>query len=303
VLTRGKLAALRYAAPLGLACALALVAPGAAQGAPVNSLSLQSDKDTYFLYGARQASYSAEQARFTSSGNPNLTDSNGRPRKKVAGAAQSNTDSRYYALTFTLPADTPMQLGRSYPIRDASAGDAFLEVTNGAICDSKSGSFVFSQYREQADGTPLVMDVSFTSTCDIAGPQTITLTGRFRLNADDEPVPAPTTTPDRVRPGLTGLGLSRSAFKRGGKGARVGWRLSEAARTRFTIERRSRGRRYRRVKGSIPVAGRAGLNRFRFRGSVGGRRLRPGRYRLVARARDAAGNLSAPRRAAFRITR
>jgi hypothetical protein len=39
-----------------------------------------------------------------------------------------------------------------------------------------------------------------------------------------------------------------------------------------------------------------------FRARLGGRALRPGRYRLVLRAADAAANRSAARRLAFTVT-
>jgi hypothetical protein len=39
---------------------------------------------------------------------------------------------------------------------------------------------------------------------------------------------------------------------------------------------------------------RADANRVRFSGRIGRRALRPGRVRIVARARDAAGHTSAP---------
>jgi hypothetical protein len=64
-----------------------------------------------------------------------------------------------------------------------------------------------------------------------------------------------------------------------------------------------RCRRYVTVKGSASRVAAAGSNSVRFSGRLRGRRLRPGRYRLVARATDAGGIRSATRRAAFRIVR
>ena len=60
---------------------------------------------------------------------------------------------------------------------------------------------------------------------------------------------------------------------------------------------------YRRLRGSFNHTGTAGLNRFRFSGRLGGRKLRPGNYRLVAVAADAAANRSAQVRKVFRIIR
>jgi hypothetical protein len=54
--------------------------------------------------------------------------------------------------------------------------------------------------------------------------------------------------------------------------------------------------------GSFTHADVAGANRFRFTGRVGGRKLRPGSYRLRAVARNAAG-VGPPAFKPFHITR
>ena len=74
---------------------------------------------------------------------------------------------------------------------------------------------------------------------------------------------------------------SGPAFSRRRRGSRVTFRLATAARVRFTVEIRRRGR-YRKLRGSFTVPGKAGTNRFLFRGRIGGKTLKPGRYRLVA---------------------
>jgi subtilisin-like proprotein convertase family protein len=150
----------------------------------------------------------------------------------------------------------------------------------------------------------------------------------WSLSARTEPVPAP---PDLTRPVLSRLALRPRAFRaarRGPsiaarRGSGVSYRLSEAATVRFRVERaaagrRSRGRcvrptrrnarrrkctRFVRLRRAFAHRGRAGVNRFRFTGRLGGRRLRPRRYRLTGVATDAAGNRSSPRRARFRIVR
>jgi hypothetical protein len=102
-------------------------------------------------------------------------------------------------------------------------------------------------------------------------------------------------------------------------GATIRYRLTAAARVRFTVERRVSGRRVRgrcveprrsnrrrprcarfvTVRGSFAHDGAAGANSLRFSGRVSGRRLAPGRYRLVATPRG--GGRAA--RASFRIVR
>jgi hypothetical protein len=55
--------------------------------------------------------------------------------------------------------------------------------------------------------------------------------------------------------------------------------------------------------GSFTFRGRRGSNRITFRGRIGGKRLRPGSYRLNARVSDRAKNRSRTKRTAFRIVR
>jgi hypothetical protein len=143
----------------------------------------------------------------------------------------------------------------------------------------------------------------------------------------------PTPAQDEIAPSVLSFGFSHSTFRAARKGGSVGsrapvgtgvrYRLSEAATARFTVQRANRGRRkgkkcvapnrgnrhrrrctrYRRLKGSFSRAGSAGLNSFRFTGRLRRRKLRPGRYRLVMVATDAAGNKSKPKRAKFRVVR
>ncbi len=144
------------------------------------------------------------------------------------------------------------------------------------------------------------------------------------------------STADRRKPALSRLRFSRSSFpaqptgpsllaQQRTFGARILFRLSETATTTFRVQRartgrrirgrcrratrrnkllsRRRCRRYVRVRGSFKHTDGAGANSLRFTGRVGGRRLRPGRYRLVARATDLAGNKSAAKTKRFRIRR
>jgi plastocyanin len=113
--------------------------------------------------------------------------------------------------------------------------------------------------------------------------------GEADENGGPNPMPNPTEPPsrweqgDNKRPRLSGVrarGIRR--------GARVRFRLSERGRVIVRFKRGGRtvyAKRLRRLK--------RGVTRRRIRH----RRLRPGRYRLVIRARDRAGNPSRPRSA------
>jgi DNA-binding beta-propeller fold protein YncE len=139
--------------------------------------------------------------------------------------------------------------------------------------------------------------------------------------------------PDTTAPKVSGLTMPKAlrAAPRGASalrpatavGGRVHYSLSEPAKTTFTVERKTTGRRsgHRCVKatrrnhkarhctlyvlqrGSFTRQGGAGANAFKFTGRLRNRKLAVGAYRLVAVAADAAGNKSAARRRAFRIVR
>ena len=142
------------------------------------------------------------------------------------------------------------------------------------------------------------------------------------------------TTLDTTAAVMSRFRISPTAFRaaaRGGSiaqrrrrpGARVSYRLSERATVTFRVERAAKGRRvgrrcrpqtrrnrsrrscrrYVTLRGSFRRAGKAGANRFRFTGRLRRRKLRPGSYRLRARAVDTAGNRSRIARKRFRIVR
>jgi hypothetical protein len=141
------------------------------------------------------------------------------------------------------------------------------------------------------------------------------------IGADEFPPPPPPPPPpgggaatDTTRPVASLLTMTpstiRTAAARAGQrrraSARISYALTEAASTRFTVQRvvrRSGRTRFVRVRGSFTDAGEVGGNRLRFRGRVGGKRLRAGRYRLIARPTDAAGNAGLPVRTKFAVTR
>jgi len=82
-------------------------------------------------------------------------------------------------------------------------------------------------------------------------------------------------------------------------GVRVSYALSEAGTARFTIER-LRGRRTK-LRGSFRHGAVRGRNKLRFTGHLSGRALAPGRYNLVVRVADLAGDRSRAKRTSFRI--
>jgi hypothetical protein len=131
---------------------------------------------------------------------------------------------------------------------------------------------------------------------------------------------------DTIRPVIAGFRASSrtiatpAAARR--KSVRFRFRLSESAAVRVGIERALSGRRkadrcvapgkarkgakrctrWRRVT-TLRKRAASGPNSVRFSGKVRGRALRAGRYRALAKAKDAVGNSSRPRKAGFSAVR
>jgi len=151
-----------------------------------------------------------------------------------------------------------------------------------------------------------------------AGRNSVVMVGRLQPVIIAER--APSLTALRLRPrSFRTRATPRNRKRR--PGTTVRFQLSKAATTRFTVERARTGRRkgrscvkrtrrrqngkrcvrWVRVKGSFSRSAGPGPSSFRFRGRMAGRRLSPGRYRLVALPRDALGTPGSVKRARFSI--
>jgi virginiamycin B lyase len=123
----------------------------------------------------------------------------------------------------------------------------------------------------------------------------------IEVSGGGPPPPPPPPPPDITRPDVTRFRVTRKVFRIGGLGTVIRWTQSEDARVTLRFERRV-GRRFRRVKRRMTFQSSAGAHRLRFRGRIDLKHpLRPGRYRMTLRARDAAGNVSLPDRTRFRL--
>lgn len=109
---------------------------------------------------------------------------------------------------------------------------------------------------------------------------------------------------DSSAPALSGLSVFPSRV-RSGRNFRLGLRLDEAAKLVIAVEQLV-GSRFRRLAFYVR-SGRSGGNVFRLgaRYNRGGRKrgLAPGAYRIVVRARDAAGNAAPERTRRLRVVR
>jgi phosphatidylinositol-3-phosphatase len=118
----------------------------------------------------------------------------------------------------------------------------------------------------------------------------------------------PTVRLGPIRPGVFRAEAARK--RRHARGTTVSYVLSQPASVSFRVQRARKGRltrrgrcvrnrrsrrhlrrctRWRRLKGGFQVEGIAGANSFRFKGRLRGRKLRRGRYSLVAVPRGFAG--------------
>jgi hypothetical protein len=141
-----------------------------------------------------------------------------------------------------------------------------------------------------SDGTTNGLDVVFTtasSTQPPPPPLDVAVTGLK-------------VSPSMFRAARSGASVTTSAIRNRVR-TRVSYTLSDAASVRFAVERSSVGRRvdgrcvrstrsnasrtrctrYVRVSGSFARTRGAGTDRFTFSGRMGGRALKPGRYRLL----------------------
>jgi subtilisin-like proprotein convertase family protein len=127
-------------------------------------------------------------------------------------------------------------------------------------------------------------------TDDFSGAPTNAVNGGWSLNLTPSDTPLP---PPPAAPVITSIKLKPRAFALR-KGTLLTYKLSVPARMRFTVERANGVK----LRGSIVRNARAGsiANRLPFHGVIGGRRLKPGRYRFVA---SPAGGVA--RRVAFTV--
>jgi uncharacterized repeat protein (TIGR01451 family) len=95
----------------------------------------------------------------------------------------------------------------------------------------------------------------------------------------------------RAIPAASNLRVEPDTFKLGEK-ATIRFKLSDPAKVELAFARRVDGK-FRSV-GSRTVQGKRGPNGLAFRGKLDGDDLKPGRYRIRARARDALGNRQSP---------
>jgi hypothetical protein len=114
---------------------------------------------------------------------------------------------------------------------------------------------------------------------------------------------------DTSAPALSGLSLSHKVFAVGrartaiaartARGTRFAYALSENAKVVVKVQRVAT----KRTVGKLTRSAKGGRNTIAFSGRIGTKALKPGRYRAVMTATDAAGNRSAAKSLSFRIAK
>jgi hypothetical protein len=137
---------------------------------------------------------------------------------------------------------------------------------------------------------------------DVVAPviKSLTITSVFRAAGSGPSVARAAAAPvgATVRYALSEPGAAAFTVQRAATGRKVGRSCKKPSRSN---RKRKRCTRYVAVTGGFARPSAAGRNSFHFTGRVRNRRLQPAAYRLVEKVTDAAGNVSAPRMAKFRI--
>jgi Tol biopolymer transport system component len=199
--------------------------------------------------------------------------------------------------TFSTPANQPLTIAvqcfDSGPFYERTQVRESISQnpTNGTVSDIVQGdqepsTFVYTP-NAGFSGTDTLKLNSFDQIAGFGESKTITI----QVIAPQQPVdPAPVISKLTVKPKTWELGSGLPKIS-AATGAKVRWRLSEAAATKLTFQRKA-GKRFVNAA-SRNVAGKAGANTFSFQGKVTAKKaLTPGVYRVKAQARDGVGQLS-----------
>ena len=200
---------------------------------------------------------------------------------------------------------TTTAYGRSTPAQGAGAGTAAVAVQASVDGLASDATYHYRLVATNAEGTTAGEDRTLVIPDTVAP--------RF-LSAS--------LAPKVFAVNRRGRAETPVAAQRRRRGTTFRYTLSEPARVLFTISRARPGRRVGRrcvkptrrnrarrkctryvlVRRFAAQAGTA-PTRKKFSGRIGRLSLKPGRYRATLTARDAAGNVSAPRRLRFRVVR
>jgi hypothetical protein len=223
------------------------------------------------------------------------------------------------AAQFTKPGDAIPTADGGFLVADRDNGRIRQVAPNGTITTVAGGG------TGSLDQTRPATDADLANPAGLAllanGAFLITDIGAQRvLHVGESPAPPPPA--DGAAPLLSGLRVTPAKLKYG-RGAKVTFKLSEAAAVKFRLERAKEGRRsgsrcvpktrgnrkkrkckyFKLLGGEFGTQGAAGANTYSYNGRLKGVKLAPAEYRLVATATDGAGNTGKASKAAFKVKR
>jgi len=226
----------------------------------------------------------------------------GLPDEATAAPSATGTGSEpLFNATVLLAA--PLLLNLTSSAGPASGGDV-LSINGAHLAIATSVTF---------GGTPAQVLSARNHQITVAtpphppGPVSVTVTTAAGANPDSPAnlytyTPVAPPAPDTTAPEISGLAIVPFAF-RAKDGARISLRSSEPATARLTLQRKPPRKSFKALKGSLVSKLEAGKSQLRLSGKWNGRRLQPGRYRLLVVATDALGNKSKAKRRAFEVLR
>jgi hypothetical protein len=234
-------------------------------------------------------------------------------------ASFADTDGNYNNSSANLsggqtvnPADTQIAVTSSQNPSNPGDSVTFTATASAASPGSgnPTGNVTFMDGSTPIGTAPLSGGAASLATSSLAaGDHTIIATnsGDSNFNSGVGSLDQTVTPPDTTPPTLGGYELSRLAFAAASKGGSVGkkkvgtkvtFTLSEPATVHFKVKKAKSGKA---LKGGFRDAGVQGKNSFKFTGRLRHKKLKPGTYKLVATAFDAAGNPSVPEITPFQI--
>jgi hypothetical protein len=282
--------------------AISSVSPSSGAGAGGNSVTIAGQH----LANASSVTFGGSAATITSNADDSIVvtapaHSAGDVAVQVSVPGGTATGTYHYtvpAVTGVSPASGPDGGGTAVTITGTDLAGAT------AVSFGAAGATMFSG----SDTSIVAVAPPGAGTVDV---RVTTPSGESAATAADHFTYA---APDTIAPVIAKLKVAPGTFKAaniGGPvaaavGGRVSYSLSEAARVTFTVERGSKKHKrtvWKTLRGSFSRVRPAGGDKFVFTGRLRGRPLGPGHYRLVAAAKDAAGNKSRKSRAPFTVKR
>lgn len=197
---------------------------------------------------------------------------------KPINAVSFGASRRGFAFSAPQPASCRVAADDPAVTTSVSCGDGFSSATLIAPGATLTVSFASApRYPDGAGGTALVSTndggVVETEEIAVAGPGSPAATTKLTLLGL------------KVKPASFKAARKGASVVAGATGAKVSFKLSQPATVKFTVQRKKRkAKGYTKLRGSFAAVGRTGSNAVHFTGRLRGKRLKAGRYRLVAKA-------------------